>query len=186
MFSLFFRLLSSADATAFKTDRIRSQCQSAGRRICTPPSARASHPRSGTSSDRPNENTRAHERKTGNQTVTKDLSGENILVGVRVERRLIVFRLPLGDKRKTAYSLSVIKSFRDKDAEAIFKGEAVSKFQNIATVARRKLRSIYQARMLRDLSLPGNRPEALKGDRSGRHSIRINDQYRVCFVWEQR
>lgn len=77
----------------------------------------------------------------------------------------------------------MIKSFRDKDTEAIFNGEPVLKFQSIATVARRKLRSIHQARTLRDLSLPGNRLEALKGDRSGRHSIRINDQFRVCFVW---
>lgn len=74
----------------------------------------------------------------------------------------------------------MIKSFRDKDAEAIFNGEPVPKFQNIAMIARRKLRSIHQARTLRDLSLPGNRLEALKGDRSRQHSIRINDQYRVC------
>ncbi len=59
------------------------------------------------------------------------------------------------------------------------------KFQNIANVARRKLRSIHQARTLRDLSLPGNRLEALKGDRIGQQSIRINDQYRVCFIWDK-
>jgi toxin HigB-1 len=68
------------------------------------------------------------------------------------------------------------------DAEAIFNGEPVPKFQNIATVARRKLRSIHQARTLHDLSLPGNRLEVLKGERSGQHSVRINDHYRVCFV----
>ncbi len=79
----------------------------------------------------------------------------------------------------------MIKSFRDKDTEAIFNGEPVLKFQSIARVARRKLRSIHQARSLRDLSLPGNRLEALKADRSGQHSIRINDQYRVCFVWDK-
>ena len=79
----------------------------------------------------------------------------------------------------------MIKSFRDKDTEAIFNGEPVLKFQGIATVARRKLRSIHQARTLRDLSLPGNRLEALKGDRRGQYSIRINDQYRVCFMWDK-
>jgi proteic killer suppression protein len=80
----------------------------------------------------------------------------------------------------------MIKSFRDKETEAIFKGEPVLKFQNIANVARRKLRSIHQARTLRDLSqLPGNQLEALKHDRIGQHSVRINDQYRVCFVWEK-
>ncbi|HXR36550.1 MAG TPA: type II toxin-antitoxin system RelE/ParE family toxin [Candidatus Binataceae bacterium] len=52
--------------------------------------------------------------------------------------------------------------------------------------ARRKLRSIHQARTLRDLSLrPGNRIEALKHDRIGQHSVRINEQYRVCFVWDK-
>jgi proteic killer suppression protein len=61
----------------------------------------------------------------------------------------------------------VIRSFRDKGTEATFKGELVPEFQNIATVARRKLRSLHQARSLRDLSLPGNRLEALKHDRMG-------------------
>jgi len=80
----------------------------------------------------------------------------------------------------------VIKGFRNKETEAIFKGEPVLRFQNIANVARRKLRSIHRARTLGDLSaLPGNRLETLKGDRAGQHSVRINDQYRVCFVWEK-
>jgi proteic killer suppression protein len=79
----------------------------------------------------------------------------------------------------------MIKSFGTKEAQAIFDGEPVLRFQNIAGVARRKLRSIHQGRTLRDLSLPGNRIEVLKGDRVGRHSIRINDQYRVCFVWDE-
>jgi toxin HigB-1 len=78
----------------------------------------------------------------------------------------------------------MIRSFCDAETQAIFDGTPVHKFQNIASVARRKLRSIHQARTLRDLSLPGNRLEALKGDRLGQHSVRINDQYRVCFVWE--
>jgi len=78
----------------------------------------------------------------------------------------------------------MIKGFRSKETRAIFDGEPVLKFQNIAGVARRKLRSIHQARTVRDLSLPGNRLEVLKGDRVGQHSVRINDQYRVCFVWD--
>ncbi len=79
----------------------------------------------------------------------------------------------------------MIKSFRDKETQAIFDGEPVPKFQAIAKVARRKLRSIHQARTLNDLSLPGNRLEPLKGERLGQHSVRINDQYRVCFVWDK-
>jgi len=79
----------------------------------------------------------------------------------------------------------MIKSFRHKETQAIFDGDPVSKFQHIANVARRKLRSIHQARTLNDLSLPGNRLEPLKGDRRGQHSVGINDQYRVCFVWEK-
>jgi proteic killer suppression protein len=79
----------------------------------------------------------------------------------------------------------MIRSFRDRDTEAIFHGVSVLKFQSIAIVARRKLRSLHQARSLRDLALPGNRLEALKRDRMGQHSVRINDQYRVCFVWEK-
>ncbi len=80
----------------------------------------------------------------------------------------------------------MIKTFRNKETEAIFNGEPMLKFQSIANVARRKLRSIHQARTLGDLSaLPGNRLEALKGDRAGQYSVRINDQYRVCFVWDK-
>ena len=79
----------------------------------------------------------------------------------------------------------MIRSFRDHDTEAIFNGFAVDKFQSIAKTARRKLREIHRARSLRDLAaLPGDRLEALKGDRVGQHSIRINDQYRACFVWK--
>jgi proteic killer suppression protein len=78
----------------------------------------------------------------------------------------------------------MIRSFRDKETQSIFNGMPVLKFQSIATVARRKLRSIHRARTLRDLSLPGNRLEALKGDRVGQFSVRINDQFRVCFLWD--
>ena len=79
----------------------------------------------------------------------------------------------------------VIRSFRDRDTKAIFNREWVRKFESIAGVAHRKLRQIHRAVRLSDLAaLPGNRLEALKGNRAGQHSIRINDQYRVCFVWQ--
>ena len=78
----------------------------------------------------------------------------------------------------------MIRSFRCKDTERLFQRETVRRFKAIETVARRKLRMLQAAQALRDLQVPpGNRLEALKGDRKGQHSIRINDQWRVCFVW---
>jgi toxin HigB-1 len=79
----------------------------------------------------------------------------------------------------------VIRSFRDKITEAVFNGESPKGFPgDLVKVARRKLRYLNAASDLGDLSSPpGNRLEALAGDRKGQHSIRINDQFRVCFVW---
>jgi len=79
----------------------------------------------------------------------------------------------------------VIRSFRDKSPEAVFNGESPRGFPtDLVKVARRKLRYLNAAGDLGDLrSPPGNRLEALLGDRKGQHSIRINDQFRVCFVW---
>ena len=79
----------------------------------------------------------------------------------------------------------VIRSFRDKTTEAVFNGESPKGFPAyLVKVARRKLRYLNAADDLGDLrSPPGNRLEALAGDRKGQHSIRINDQFRVCFVW---
>ena len=79
----------------------------------------------------------------------------------------------------------MIGSFRDKTAEAVFNGESPKGFPaGLVKVARRKLRYLNAAGNLGDLrSPPGNRLEALAGDRKGQHSIRINDQFRVCFVW---
>jgi len=78
----------------------------------------------------------------------------------------------------------MIISFRDSDAEALAGGTRVKRFVAIESVARRKLRQLEIAGRLEDLRVPpGNRLEALKGDRAGQHSIRINDQYRVCFRW---
>lgn len=80
----------------------------------------------------------------------------------------------------------MIRSFKCADTEALSRGERVRRFANIADVARRKLRQLQIAGRLDDLRVPpGNRLEALKGDRAGRHSIRINDQWRVCFCWTE-
>ena len=77
-----------------------------------------------------------------------------------------------------------ILSFKCADTERLFERERVRRFVNIEAVARRKLNALHAAIDLRDLtSPPGNRLEALKRDRAGQHSIRINDQWRVCFVW---
>jgi proteic killer suppression protein len=79
----------------------------------------------------------------------------------------------------------VIVGFACAETEAIFRGERSRKLaQDMQNTARRKLEYLHRARTLRDLQMPpGNRLEALKGDRLGQHSIRINDQWRICFVW---
>ena len=78
----------------------------------------------------------------------------------------------------------MIVSFRCADTEALANGRRVRRFVNIEAVARRKLRQLQIAGRLEDLRVPpGNRLEALKGDRAGQHSIRVNDQFRVCFRW---
>ena len=78
----------------------------------------------------------------------------------------------------------MIVSFKDGDTEKLAGGRRVRRFQSIEAVARRKLRQLEIAGRLDDLRVPpGNRLEPLRGDRTGQHSIRINDQYRVCFRW---
>jgi toxin HigB-1 len=78
----------------------------------------------------------------------------------------------------------VIESFRCKRTEALFRDEEVLSFRAFERSARRKLLILHRAKSLGDLAaLPGNRLEALKGDRAGQHSIRINDRWRICFVW---
>lgn len=81
----------------------------------------------------------------------------------------------------------MILSFRSKDAEQIWRGEVSKKLPfEIQHVARRKLRMLNSARRLDDLRVPpANRLEALKGDRRGWYSIRINDQWRLCFIWTE-
>ncbi|MEZ4650986.1 MAG: type II toxin-antitoxin system RelE/ParE family toxin [Candidatus Eisenbacteria bacterium] len=83
----------------------------------------------------------------------------------------------------------MIASFADPGTEEVFNGQATKRARRVCPqalwqVARRKLEYLDSAGALEDLRVPpGNRLEALAGDRSGQHSIRINDQYRVCFVW---
>ena len=78
----------------------------------------------------------------------------------------------------------MIKSFRCADTQALFETGKSRRFSAILSVATRKLTLLDAAETLDFLrSPPGNRLEALKGDRSGQHSIRINDQFRLCFRW---
>jgi proteic killer suppression protein len=77
-----------------------------------------------------------------------------------------------------------IRSFRCTDTQALYEGASPRRFRNIESVAQRKLQMLDQSMELKDLRAPpGNRLEALHGDRKGQYSIRINDQWRVCFVW---
>jgi len=79
----------------------------------------------------------------------------------------------------------MICSFACADTEALFHSRPVSRFRNIERVARRKLLQIHAATELASLRIPpGNQLESLKADRKGQYSIRINDQWRICFVWK--
>lgn len=78
----------------------------------------------------------------------------------------------------------MIVSFKDKDTETLAAGRRVRRFAAFERVALRKLRQLQVSSALDDLRVPpGNRLEALKGNREGQYSIRINDQYRICFRW---
>lgn len=80
----------------------------------------------------------------------------------------------------------MIQDFADAETELVWSGQRSRKLPpDIQAVALRKLRMLNQARVLQDLRVPpGNRLEALKGGRKGQHSIRINDQWRICFMWQ--
>lgn len=79
----------------------------------------------------------------------------------------------------------MIRSFRDRDTERLFARHPVRRFGgDVQRVALRKLRMLDAAQNLQDLRVPpGNRLERLRGDRTGEHSIRVNDQWRICFRW---
>ena len=80
----------------------------------------------------------------------------------------------------------MIRSFSCLSTEALFHSQAVPTFRNIERVARRKLLQLHAATDLASLRVPpGNQLEALKGNRKGQYSIRVNDQWRVCFVWRE-
>jgi len=81
----------------------------------------------------------------------------------------------------------MIRSFADRETALVWNGERSRKLPgDMQPVALRKLRLLHQARTLSDLRIPpGNRLEALKGSRRGEHSIRVNDQWRICFVWKE-
>jgi proteic killer suppression protein len=79
----------------------------------------------------------------------------------------------------------MIRSFRSGDTEQLFHDVPVARFRAIERVARRKLLYLHRARSLADLHAPpGNHLEALRGPRRGQHSIRVNDQWRICFRWQ--
>lgn len=81
----------------------------------------------------------------------------------------------------------MIAGFKCRDTEALWHGKAIRRFSAIAVQARRKLDYLDAAQALLDLRAPpGNRLEALAGDRKGQHSIRVNDQWRICFVWRDK
>lgn len=78
----------------------------------------------------------------------------------------------------------VIRSFTCSETQAIYERKSSRRFGNIQKIVERKLQMLDDAAALQDLIVPpGNRLEALKGDRQGQHSIRINDQFRICFRW---
>jgi proteic killer suppression protein len=79
----------------------------------------------------------------------------------------------------------VIKSFRCKETRALFEGRAPRRFKSISAIAERKLQMLDIAKTIADLRCPpGNRLQSLKGNRQGQWSIRVNDQWRVCFCFE--
>lgn len=80
----------------------------------------------------------------------------------------------------------MIQSFKCRDTQALYEGKSPRRFKAFLSVAERKLAQLDAAQTLDFLKAPpGNRLEALKGDRKGQHSIRINDQWRICFVWSE-
>lgn len=78
----------------------------------------------------------------------------------------------------------MLRNFRDRDTQAVFRREFICRLQGVAAIGKRKLDHLHAAASLADLpAIPGNRFEALAGDRAGQYSIRVNDQWRICFRW---
>lgn len=87
--------------------------------------------------------------------------------------------------RDSSYPKPVIASFKDSDTRILFETGKNRRWANIGKVAIRKLDQIEASHQLSDLKIPpGNRLEALTGERAGQHGIRVNDQYRICFIWK--
>ena len=100
-----------------------------------------------------------------------------VLVGIRIMQRLAPYR-------HSIYSISVIQSFKCSDTAVLHQRCRVARWTNIEAAARRKLDQLDAAGELRDMAQPpGNRLKAMCRGRKGQHSIRVNDQFRVCFVW---
>ena len=113
-----------------------------------------------------------------NKAVIERLSLSRCLI------RIFKAQITLDDNHAQRYYAEVIPSFRNAETEALANGRRVKRFESIEAVARRKLRQLQIEGRLEDLPVPpGNRLETLKGDRAGQHSIRVNDQFRVCFRW---
>ena len=88
--------------------------------------------------------------------------------------------------RVTEYPCRVIRSFKDRETEALFHDLPVPRVRAFERQAGRKLLYLHRARVLQDLRVPpGNRLEALEGDRQRQRSIRINERWRICFRWEE-
>lgn len=95
-------------------------------------------------------------------------------------RRIVTLAVTIA----TRYHAAVIKDFRSAETRDLFNGKRVRRWIDIEAVAMRKLAMLNRAARLDDLRIPpANRLEALKGERAGQHSIRINDQFRLCFRW---
>ena len=80
----------------------------------------------------------------------------------------------------------MIRSFKDKETEEVWFSQRSRKFQSVAQRAHARLSALNAARELKDLSIPSYRLEKLAGDREGQYSVRINDQYRICFRWRDK
>jgi proteic killer suppression protein len=112
------------------------------------------------------------------------MSGETRREAAAVGGKLATSTGALDVVRTASYHPIVIRSFRSSETQAVFEGRFSKKFNQISAVAERKLNQIHAAARLSDLVIfPGNRLDALKRDRTGEYSIRVNDQYRICFEW---